>query len=108
MKKSQNGFSSIEGLLVIFIIALVSVIGFYVVGQGHKARAVLDAASNSSASTLPKVSSGSASSIESLTAADTASENSIDAEYTASDASDGQSGNAEANNVGESFDESSL
>src|ERR1700739_3420446 len=45
MKQNQNGFSALEGLLVLVIVGLIGFTGWYVYHSGHKADSLLSATS---------------------------------------------------------------
>ena len=111
MKQLQDGFSAIESLLIVIIIAAVGGIGYYVVNQGHKANATLSSNASSvptTGNTASLTPNGSTSSIDSLTAQDASSEQSLDTQYTSTDQSASKSADTSTSNVGGSYDESTL
>ena len=107
MKNKDAGFSAIELLLVIVVIALLVGLGYIFYQRKHKAASV-SATTNVVKSQTVAPATGTTSSIDTLTKQDASSESSIDQKHTDSEGTTAQSANPAAANVGGAYNESSL
>jgi len=101
MRSGQNGFSVIEGLLIVAVVAVIGASGYLLYQSHHKPTKTVTATK-----VTPAV--GTTESIDSLTAQDASSEAAIDAKHSAAETSAAQSANTAAANIGGGYNESSL
>lgn len=117
MTKTEQGFSVIEGLLVVVVVGVIAGVGY---GTLHHKRSVAsvntDTKSNSQASTLPQtaatnqpiVATGTSQSIDDLTTQDASSESSIDSKHSTNDQSTAQNDTNAASDVEGAYNESTF
>lgn len=105
MKKKQAGFSVVELLLVLVMVALLVGLGYLFYQRRQKA-ATTTTTSTQSQTVAPTA--GTTASIDSLTGQDASSESTIDQKHTSGEGTTAQSANSAAANVGGAYNESSL
>jgi Tfp pilus assembly protein FimT len=112
MRRSDQGFSTVETLLVLVVIATITGLGFWVYRQNHtKTTANSSNSSVAGSTSSPATTSaapGTTASIDSLTTQDVNSEQSIDSKYSNNDQTNAASANAAASNLGGAYDETSF
>jgi prepilin-type N-terminal cleavage/methylation domain-containing protein len=107
MKNKDAGFSVIELLLVIVVIALLVGLGYIFYQRKHKASTASTTTSVVKSQTVAPI-TGTTSSVDALTKQDAGSESSIDQKHTDNEGTTAQSANQAAANVGGAYNESSL
>jgi Tfp pilus assembly protein PilV len=107
MRKTQQGFSIVETLLAIIVIAAIAGLGFWVYHQNHKTTATNNSTTASN-NTAAATTAGTTQSIDNLTQQDVTSEQAIDSRYASTDQTTTQSANGAAANMGGAFDETTF
>ncbi len=110
MKKSEKGFSVIDTLIVLIVVAFVGATGWMVYKNHHKAglASTSNSTSASQAASLPPALPGTIQAVDNITTESTNSSSTIDSQYTNSDQSAALSSNGAASNLGGSYNESSF
>ena len=106
MRQTEQGFTVIEGILVIVVLVVIAGVGYATFNVNSKA-ATKDQFSSATAP-ITTASTSSIQNIDTLTAQDANNESTIDSTHAVSDQTSAQSSSNAAANVGGSFDESAL
>jgi uncharacterized protein (UPF0333 family) len=106
ISRINNGFSAVEALLVIVIVAAVVGTGLYI-NHRHKSKVTSSTSSVAKAPT-PSAQPGTTASITQLTQQDATTEQAVDKNYDSQTQQTATSANPAAANVGGAYDASSL
>ncbi|HVC35903.1 MAG TPA: hypothetical protein VNE40_00445 [Candidatus Dormibacteraeota bacterium] len=103
MTKSEQGFSAIEGLLVVIVLGVL--VGLSYVYFHHKSASL---ATNSASQTTQPTTSGTSQSIDNLAIQEVSSQSTLDNQFSSSDQATAQSANGPTANLGGAYNESSF
>ena len=105
LQKSQQGFSAVETVLVVVILAAIVGVGYYVWHQGQSSTTLSD---NGNSSKTTKAPAGTSASIDQLTTQDAQTETAADNAADGQTSQNATSANTALTNVGGAYNESNL
>ncbi|MBC7546785.1 hypothetical protein H7171_03510 [Candidatus Saccharibacteria bacterium] len=115
MRKNEQGFSVIEGLLAVVVLVVISGVGYSIYHRSHSVASTGKASTSSSPAATVDASAaqsiapiGTTASVDNVTVQDANSESGIDAKHASSDQSSSTNSDGAATDVGGAYNESTL